>query len=80
MLRTNAPLVILLPKVMPLPRWLCVAELQSDSVTHPDDWDVGSWLCVVWFVADTTLSIDALIADVIPQLDWNNQAAEFDLF
>jgi hypothetical protein len=80
MLQTGAPLVILTPKAMPLPDWFCVAELKSMSTARSDDPVVGSWLCVAWFLDDLTLSVDAMIADIRPQLDWTNQAADFDLF
>jgi hypothetical protein len=65
---------------MPLPDWFCVTELNSMSAARSDDRDAVSWLCVAWFVDDITWRVDAMIADVLPQLDWKNQAADFDLF
>ena len=74
-----APLVVLPPPSMPLPGWLCVAELGSHRGARQTDPSYNSLLYVCWFADDTTQSIDALVESVLPHLDWEQAAADYDI-
>jgi hypothetical protein len=73
------PLVIVPPSQMPLPEWLCVAELGSRSGTRQTDPDYRSRLYVCWFAGDTGRSIDTMVEAVLPHLDWEQAAEDYDI-
>lgn len=73
------PLVVVPPSQMPLPSWTCVAELESRRGVRSDDPDFNSRLYVCWFTDRTDQSIDDMIASVLPQVDWEGQAEDFDI-
>jgi hypothetical protein len=79
MLSPARPLVIVPPARMPLPKWLCVAELDSCSGARHTDPDYNSRLYVCWFADDTTRSIDAMVEAVLPQLNWEQAAEDYDI-
>jgi hypothetical protein len=71
-------LVVVPPSRMPLPKWLCVAELGSPLGARQTDPDYSSWLYVCWFTEDTARSIDAMVEAVLPHLDWERSAEDYD--
>lgn len=64
------PLAIVPASKMPLPNWLCVAELESWRGARQTDSDYHSRLYGCWFADDTAQSIDAMVEAVLPHLDW----------
>lgn len=73
------PLAIVDPPPGELPRWLCVAELESrDGVKHSDP-DYNSRLYVCFFTADTTKSVDAMIESILPHVDWEKMAEDYSI-
>ena len=73
------PLVMVPASRMPLPGWMCVAELGSQQGARQADPDFSSWLYVCWFAEDTNRSIDAMIDAVLPHLDWERVAEDYDV-
>lgn len=73
------PLVVVRPLEMPLPGWLCVAELGSSHGVRQTDPDFGSRLYVCWFSESTALTIDAMVEEVLPRLDWGQVAEDYDI-
>jgi hypothetical protein len=62
-----------------LPGWLCVAEFDSQRGARQTDPDYDSRLCACWFAEDTTRSIDAMVEEVLPHLDWERNAEDHDI-
>jgi len=79
MLDGDGPVVVIPSPTMPLPDWLCLAELESDSAAKSDDPDMISRLRLCWFVTDTTRSVDSMVSAVLPFVDWEAQAEDFDI-
>jgi len=73
------PLVVVPPMRMPLPDWICVAELGSQRGARQDDPDFSSLLYVCWFSEDTALSIDAMVEAVLPHIDWCLVAEDYNI-
>ena len=64
---------------MPLPGWLCVAEMNSQRGAQQTDADYNSRLYVCWFAESTAKSIDAMLEAILPHLDWENVAEDYDI-
>ncbi len=79
MLPPAHPLVIVPSSVIPLPRWMCVASLDSQSGVRQEDPDYHSHLYVCWFTNDTDRSIDAMVDEILPYLDWERNAEDYDI-
>lgn len=62
-----------------LPDWECRAVLTSHSAVRTRDPDYASRLEVVWWVGDTARSLDALVGEVLPRLDWEAQAEDYGI-
>jgi hypothetical protein len=73
------PLVVVPPTAMPLPEWLCVAELASRRGARHTGPDYSSRLYVCWFAEDTARGIDAMVEAVLPHLDWDRVAEDYDI-
>jgi len=73
------PLVVVPPPKLPLPGWLCVAELESRRGARQTDPDFSSRLYVCWFANGTDQRIDAMVEAVLPQLDWEGVAEDYDI-
>lgn len=73
------PLAVILPPAGILPRWFHVAELESRRGVHIDDPDYASRLFTCWFTAETSHSIDSMIESLLPHLDWENLAKDYDV-
>jgi hypothetical protein len=73
------PLVAVPTPRVPLPGWLCVAELGSRKGARQTDPDYGSRLYVCWFAEDTARSIDAMVEAILPHLDWDWTAEDYDI-
>lgn len=73
------PLVVVPTSVIPLPRWMCVASLESRSDVRQHDPDYHSHLYVCWFTNDTDRSIDAMVDEILPYLDWERNAEDYDI-
>ena len=73
------PLVIVCPARMPLPNWLCIAQFDSRHGVRETNPDYNSRLYVCWFAADTSQSIDAMIEAILPHLDWEHAAEDYDI-
>ena len=79
MLPPGRPLAIVEPPKGELPHWMCMAELASGRGVHITDPDFNSRLYVCWFMADTAKSLDEVIAAILPQLDWEGIAEDYDI-
>ena len=73
------PLLVVGPPKGELPRWLCVAELESPDGVHNTGPDFNSRLYVCWFMEDTARSLDEVIESIIPQIDWERLAEDYDI-
>jgi len=73
------PLAVVGPPKGELPRWLCVAELESPDGVHNTGPDFNSRLYVCWFMEDTARSLDEVIESIIPQIDWERLAEDYDI-
>jgi hypothetical protein len=72
------PLAVVRPPTHPLPQWLVVAELASKSGVRTTDPDFNSFLYVCWFVENIDQGIPTLIESILPQLDWEGLADDYD--
>lgn len=72
------PLVVVPPSEMPLPKWMCVAALGSKGAQQNDP-DYRSHLSVCWFTDNTDRSIDAMLEEILPHLDWERNAQDYDI-
>jgi hypothetical protein len=64
---------------MPLPRYHLGAELYSRigvKTSHPD---YHSRVSICWFADSLASVIDALVESVLPKLDWEANAADYDI-
>ena len=73
------PLAIIRSPLGELPDWFCVAELESPNSVHNTGPDFQSRLYVCWFMEDTARSLDEVIESIIPQLDWERLAEDYDI-
>ena len=73
------PLAIIGPPAGELPPWLCVAQLESGSGVRHTDPDYNSRLYVCWFMDDTTRSLDAILDSILPHLDWEGVAEDYNI-
>ena len=73
------PLVVVTPSRMPLPSWLCVAELKSRSGARQVDPDFISSLYACWFSDDTACNIDVMVDSILFHLDWERLAEDVNL-
>ena len=73
------PLAIISSPQFPLPAWLCVAELDSRQGVRQTDPDFNSRLFVCWFLEDTATSIDAMVESILPHLEWDRLAEDYDI-
>ena len=76
---SGTPLVVIPPSAMPLPRWQCVAELFSQRGVRQTDPDYGSRLRVCWFAKDTNRSLNSMLKEILPHLDWEQVAEDYDM-
>lgn len=79
LLPPGRPLAVVGPPSGELPRWLCVAQLESRRAVHHTDPDYNSRLYVCWFMDDTTRSLDAVIDSILPHVDWDQVAEDYDI-
>ncbi len=73
------PLIILDPAIVPLPRWMLVAEFESRTAVHTTDSDFASVLYLCWFLDRINGSIGRLIRPILPKIDWNLNAEDYDI-
>ncbi len=73
------PLTVVFDGRSPLPEWFCVAKLHSRRGALTNDSDYSSRLFVCWFTDNTTQSIDTMIEALLPHLDWENEADDYDM-
>jgi hypothetical protein len=73
------PLVVVPPTEMPRAPWFCVAELGSRRGARQTNPDYSSRLFVCWFATTTAKSIDAMVRAVLPHLDWEQVAEDYDI-
>src|SRR5262249_13977918 len=73
------PMVVVTPKVMPLPRYRLVAELESSQVVRTSAPDFSSRLFVCWFADSLDPGLGALLRAVLESVDWDANAEEFDI-
>ena len=78
-LQPGHPLAVVEPPKGELPSWFCVAELESTSSVHNTGPDFFSRLYVCWFMGDTARSLDEVIESIIPQIDWEGLAEDYDI-
>lgn len=79
LLPPGRPLAIVSPPAGELPQWLCVAQLESGDGVHNTDPDYSSRLYACWFMNDTARSLDAVLDSVLPHLDWERLAEDYDI-
>jgi hypothetical protein len=73
------PLAVVEPLIGELPQWLCVAELESPNSVHNTGPDFQSRLYVCWFMGNTARSLDEVIESILPQIDWEGLAEDYDI-
>lgn len=73
------PLLVIAPKSMPLPRFQVAVELDSSAGVRTNRPDYASRLFVTWFIDDLVPDITAWIQAVLPEIDWDWHAADYDL-
>lgn len=73
------PLVIIEPPNGELPKWMCVAELESPDSVHNTSPDFNSRLHVCWFMEDTARSLDEEIESILPRINWERSAEDYDI-
>jgi hypothetical protein len=73
------PLAVVKPPKGELPRWFCVAELESHGSVHSIEPDFFSRLYVCWFMENTAKSLDEVIESILPQIDWEGLAEDYDI-
>lgn len=73
------PLAVVEPPSGELPRWFCVAELDSQDSVHQTGPDFFSRLYICWFMKDTARSLDEEIGSIIPRIDWEMLAEDYDI-
>jgi hypothetical protein len=73
------PLAVVGPPKGELPQWMCMAELESRRGVHNTDPDFNSRLYVCWFMADTAKSLDEVIESILPNVDWEELAEDYDI-
>ncbi len=79
LLDPSRPLAIIDSHEVELPNWFCVAELESSSGVHTNNSDFNSRLYVCWFMDNTDKSLDEIIESIIPQIDWDGLAENYDI-
>jgi hypothetical protein len=73
------PLVVVPHTTMPLPGWLCVAELGCLRGARQSDPDYSSRLYVCWFTDSTSQSIDAMVEPTLCHLNWTQTAYDYNI-
>jgi hypothetical protein len=73
------PLVAIEAPAGELPDWFCVARLRSLQGARTTDPDYASRLYVCWFTGDTSQRLDAMIEALLPHLDWERRAEDYDV-
>jgi hypothetical protein len=73
------PLAVIRSPFGELPDWFCVAELESTNSVHNTGPDFFSRLYVCWFMGDTARSLDKVIESILPQIDWEGLAEDYDI-
>jgi len=73
------PLAVIKSPLGELPDWFCVAELESTNSAHNTGPDFYSRLYVCWFMGDTARSLDKVIESILPQIDWEGLAEDYDI-
>jgi hypothetical protein len=56
-----------------------MAELECRRGVHNADPDFNSRLYVCWFMADTARSLDEIIDRILPHVDWEGLAEDYDI-
>lgn len=73
------PLAVVEPPKGELPRWLCVAELESPVGVHNTEPDFNSRLYICWFMENTARSMDKVIDSILSHVDWERMAEDYDI-
>jgi hypothetical protein len=73
------PLAVVEPPKGELPDWFCVAELESPNSVQNTGPDFQSRLYVCWFMENTARSLDEVIEAILPQIDWEGLAEDYDI-
>jgi hypothetical protein len=73
------PLEVIEPPEGELPQWLCLAEFESLVSVHNTGPDFNSRLYVCWFMEDIARCLDEVIKSVIPMVDWESHAEDYDI-
>jgi hypothetical protein len=76
---SEPPLLLIVPKRLPLPDYRWTAELKSAKGVRTRDPDYGSHLSVCWFSKDLDESLDRVMLSVTSSLDWNANARDYDM-
>lgn len=79
LLPPNSPLVVVEPPQGELPQWICIGEFESNRGARNSDPDFNSQLNICWLMADTSRSLDEVIASILPYVDWEGNAKDYDL-
>jgi hypothetical protein len=73
------PLAVVEPPKGELPHWLCLAEFESSVGVHTTEPDFNSRLYICWFMEDTVRSLDEVIESILPHVDWERLAEDYDI-
>jgi hypothetical protein len=73
------PLAVVGPPTGELPEWLCIAQFESYRAVRSADVDFCSRLYVCWFMDNTARPLDEIVEAVLPHVDWERLAEDYDL-
>ena len=80
LLSPGQPLLIIHDGTTELPSYRLIAEFESHPGVNTTDPDWGSRLFVCWFVDEPgDTSINALVQSVLPSVNWEAHAEDFDI-
>lgn len=72
------PLAIINASAKELPSWLCVAKFESSDGVNTTNIDFCSRLSICWFTEDIGENLDDIIKPILPQIDWDKFAENYD--
>ena len=70
--------VVVVPSKMPFPDWECEADFESPTAARTTEPGYQSSLCVTWYVADPSVSIETMVKAVLPYLNWEENAKDVE--
>lgn len=73
------PIVLIEPPTLPLPSYQVTIRMTSSRGVRQSDPDYSSQLQIIGFVDSVDHSISDIINSLLPQVDWEASAADYDI-